>query len=213
MAAVKKSTSRANALPYTERKSRDILVAAKKLFFERGVEAVTIEEIAEAAGVAKTTIYYKFGRKEDVFAAVFDLMGEEAMAHFPGDVDTTAPLRETLLNLCRRLMTALANRELMGPEPLFLLEAKRKPELGRQFFEMGPGRMRSALQNLIQDWADQGKLEVRDAREAAEDLSVLCQGFLPIEIQVFPDLTLSEEEIEARVTRGVDKFLRIYQAA
>ncbi|MBW4710840.1 TetR/AcrR family transcriptional regulator [Roseobacter sp. YSTF-M11] len=213
MAVVKKNAKAADALPYKERKTRDILVAARKLFFEHGVEAVTIEEIAEAAGVAKTTIYYKFGRKEDVFAAVFDQLGEDAVADFPGEIDRNACPRETLLNLCRQLVTALANRELMGPEPLFLLEAKRKPELGRKFFEMGPGRMRTALQDLIQMWVDQGKLQVEDTKEAAEDLSVLCQGLLPIELQIFPDLKLSEEEIEHRVTRGVDKFLKIYGAA
>ena len=213
MASAEKGAKGSNALPYAKRKSRDILVAARKLFFERGLEAVTIEEIAEAAGVAKTTIYYKFGRKEDVFAAVFDLLGEDAVAHFPGHVDPEAPLRETLLKLCRQLVTALANRELIGPEPLFLLEAKRRPELGRRFFEMGPGRMRSALQDLIQHWASQGKLEVDDCKEAAEDLSVLCQGLLPIELQIFPDLALSEDQIEHRVTRGVDKFLLIYGVA
>ncbi len=210
MAVAKKSKMTADALPYKERKTRDILRAARKLFFEHGVEAVTIEEIAEAAGVAKTTIYYKFGRKEDVFAAVFDQLGEDAVADFPGQVDLEACPRETLLKLCRQLVTALANRELMGPEPLFLLEAKRKPELGRKFFEMGPGRMRAALQDLIQVWVDQGKLKVEDTKEAAEDLSVLCQGLLPIELQIFPNLTLSKEDIEHRVTRGVNKFLKIY---
>ena len=210
MAVAKKNTKSPDVLPYKERKTRDILRAARKLFFEHGVEAVTIEEIAEAAGVAKTTIYYKFGRKEDVFNAVFEHLGEDAVADFPGEIDPDACPRETLLKLCRRLVTALANRELMGPEPLFLLEAKRKPELGRKFFEMGPGRMRAALQDLIQMWVNQGKLQVEDTKEAAEDLSALCQGLLPIELQIFPDLKLSEEEIEHRVTRGVDKFLRIY---
>lgn len=213
MAARKKISGKGDdALPYAERKSRDILVAARDLFFRRGVEAVTVEEIAEAAGVAKTTIYYKFGRKEDVFAAVFDQLGENAVAGFPGDVDLDAPPRDTLLRLCTQLMTALANRELMGPEPLFLLEAKRNPELGRRFFEMGPGRMRSALEDIIGAWADRGHLDVPDTKEAAEDLAVLCQGLLPIELQIFPDLTLSEDEVAHRVIRGVDKFLAIYGA-
>lgn len=200
------------ALSYAERKSRDILVAARDLFFARGVEAVTVEEIAEAAGVAKTTIYYKFGRKEDVFNAVFDQLGETAVADFPGTIDLDAPPRETLMRLCSQLMTALANRELMGPEPLFLLEAKRNPELGRRFFDMGPGRMRSALEDIIQAWVERGYLDVPDTKEAAEDLAVLCQGLLPIELQIFPDLKLSKDEVEHRVVRGVDKFLAIYGA-
>ncbi|MEL7218448.1 MAG: TetR/AcrR family transcriptional regulator C-terminal domain-containing protein, partial [Pseudomonadota bacterium] len=107
---------------------------------------------------------------------------------------------------------APGKRELMGPEPVFLLEAKRNPDLGRKYFEMGPARMRGVLEDIIQAWVDRGHLKVADTKEAAEDLAMLCQGFLPIELQIFPDLTLTDDEIEHRVVRGVDKFLKIYRS-
>lgn len=212
MGTRKKKSVSDTAMPYPERKSRDILVAARDLFFERGVEAVTLEEIAEAAGVAKTTVYYKFGRKQDVFDAVFEQLGESAIDNIPGEIDPEMPVRDALIQVCMGLMTAMANRELMGPEPVFLLEAKRRPELGRKFFEMGPGRMHAALRDLIAGWAKRGLLNVQDAHEAAEDLAVLCQGLLPIELQIDPKLTLTDEQVSDRVVRGVDKFLRLYAA-
>ncbi|MBV6657632.1 MAG: TetR/AcrR family transcriptional regulator [Devosiaceae bacterium] len=210
MGAEKMALDASEALPYRERKSRDILVAARKLFFDRGLEAVSIEEIADAAGVAKTTIYYKFGRKQDIFDAVFEQLGEGAIDSIPGDIDPDMPVRDALIQICTGLMMAMANRELMGPEPVFLLEAKRKPELGRKFYELGPGRMHSAFQDLISGWADRGLLAVSDSYEAAEDLAVLCQGLLPIRLQSDPELTLSEAQVNERVERGVDKFLKLY---
>ncbi|MCU7729025.1 TetR/AcrR family transcriptional regulator [Actinoplanes sp. KI2] len=48
---------------------------ATMLFFERGFEAVSVAEIAEAAGVSKMTVFNYFPRKEDMF---FDRVPEFA---------------------------------------------------------------------------------------------------------------------------------------
>jgi AcrR family transcriptional regulator len=41
-----------------------VLVAADRLFYDRGIRAVGVDAIAEAAGVTKRTLYYHFPTKE-----------------------------------------------------------------------------------------------------------------------------------------------------
>lgn len=49
-----------------------ILVEAERLFAERGVEAVSMRDIAKSAGVSVALLTYHFATKENLYHAVFD---------------------------------------------------------------------------------------------------------------------------------------------
>lgn len=64
----------------TEFRTGEILAAARRLLQNRGVDTVTMEEIAAVAGVAKGTIYLYFQGKEDLIQALITQVGEQMMA-------------------------------------------------------------------------------------------------------------------------------------
>jgi AcrR family transcriptional regulator len=49
-----------------------ILDAARRLFAERGVERVSLEAVAHAAGVSKATLFRRFGDRQSLFLALLD---------------------------------------------------------------------------------------------------------------------------------------------
>ncbi|MQY07023.1 TetR/AcrR family transcriptional regulator [Actinomadura macrotermitis] len=49
-----------------------LFAAAIELIAERGFAATTVDQIAERAGVAKGTVYYNFGSKAAMFAALLE---------------------------------------------------------------------------------------------------------------------------------------------
>ncbi|SHM03419.1 TetR/AcrR family transcriptional regulator [Chryseobacterium polytrichastri] len=49
-----------------------VITAAQKLFQERGLGMVTMEDVAKAVGKGKSTLYYYFKSKEEIFNAVLD---------------------------------------------------------------------------------------------------------------------------------------------
>jgi AcrR family transcriptional regulator len=54
----------------------EILAAARRLMDEKGVEALTMDEIAQAAGVAKGTLYLYFQSKDELIQALLSQVGE-----------------------------------------------------------------------------------------------------------------------------------------
>ncbi|WP_415025017.1 TetR/AcrR family transcriptional regulator [Bradyrhizobium sp.] len=67
---------------------------ATRLFFERGFDQVTIDEIAEAADVGRMTVFNHFPRKEDLFFDREQEMREIAFAAVQNrDVDIS-PIKE-----------------------------------------------------------------------------------------------------------------------
>jgi AcrR family transcriptional regulator len=61
-------------LPRDER-ARQLLEVAESVFASRGVQAASMEEIAEAAGVTKPILYDHFGSKDRLIAAVVERAG------------------------------------------------------------------------------------------------------------------------------------------
>ncbi|SHF66262.1 transcriptional regulator, TetR family [Kaistia soli DSM 19436] len=94
----------------TDRRSRKRLATrqaisnvATKLFWERGFDAVTVDEIAEAADVGRMTVFNHFPRKEDMF---FDreAEGREVLRTALRSRDNGVAPIEALRDLAHRLV-------------------------------------------------------------------------------------------------------------
>jgi AcrR family transcriptional regulator len=70
-----------------------ILKAARRLFGERGFAATTMDDIAEAAHVAKGAVYHHFTTKEALFEAVFEAVSHDIML----DIERAARTEKDML--------------------------------------------------------------------------------------------------------------------
>ena len=81
------------------RNRRRVLAAARRLFVERGVANVTMEEVARAAGVGKGTVFHRFGDRAGLALALVDDRErelQEAVLHGDPPLGPGAPPRERL---------------------------------------------------------------------------------------------------------------------
>ncbi len=74
-----------------------IIRAAQDLFKQYGISKTTMEDIAKKAGKAKSTLYYYFKNKEEIFLAVANKEGEEATVYIDEQVDKCKTATEKIL--------------------------------------------------------------------------------------------------------------------
>src|SRR5437660_6023800 len=86
---------------------RQILTAAKELFFAKGYKGVSMKEIAGVVQVTPAALYYHFPRgKEDLFTKMIQtLFVEEGVAGMDQVLGTTHDLRERLNLFTASLLT------------------------------------------------------------------------------------------------------------
>ncbi|HET6273977.1 MAG TPA: TetR/AcrR family transcriptional regulator [Bacteroidota bacterium] len=72
-----------------EQRREEIITAAQKVFFEKGLPAATMDEIAEAAELSKGTLYLYYKSKEDLYLAVM-MRGSEIMYQMFLEASTTS---------------------------------------------------------------------------------------------------------------------------
>jgi len=82
-----------------EARRAEILDAAEKVFFGKGLAQATMDEIASEAELGKSTLYLYYKSKEDLYLAVM-MRGSELMYNlFREAVDTNAPILQRIRNL------------------------------------------------------------------------------------------------------------------
>ncbi|MGO8185175.1 TetR/AcrR family transcriptional regulator [Rhizobium leguminosarum] len=67
-----------HAIPTRER----IISAAAKLFYNEGIRSVSVDAVAEEAGVTKRTLYYHFASKDDLIGAHLEARDQPNLALF-----------------------------------------------------------------------------------------------------------------------------------
>ncbi|MCW3041611.1 MAG: regulatory protein TetR [Solirubrobacterales bacterium] len=104
------------AAPTPKKRTRDpnraakVLAAARRLFYERGFHAVTVDEIGEAAGATGAALYRYFSSKEEVLSTLFDEAQDRMLVAIPDPTDD--PIADVRTLVDRNLSITLEQREL-----------------------------------------------------------------------------------------------------
>ena len=197
------------------RKRRAILQAATTVFLRNGYLGTSMDEIAALAGVSKQTVYKHFTDKERLFSQIVTATVDELA---DPDHDEVLNLRDTgdlerdLRDFARRQLGAVMQPRLLQLRRLVIAEAGRFPQLGRLFYERGPGRTIDALAAMFQRLASRGVLELDDARIAAAHFNWLVMS-IPLNqaLLLGDDQPATPAELDSYADAGVRAFLAAYR--
>ncbi len=91
-------------------KQKQIMRVVEKLATNRRIHEITLDEVAEAAGVGKGTIYRYFADKDDLFFRVATSGFEELCELLKRTVPCDTSFTEKLLNACKQITKFFAAR-------------------------------------------------------------------------------------------------------
>jgi len=120
------------SLPATAQK---ILKAASSLLAEKGYEAVTLENVAAAAGVNKASIRYNFGNKAGLIIAIADALIHDECLRIVADTESVPEderLHAAMTGIRRMIVDANSFRGFFDILP----HAFRDPELRTRLFAL-----------------------------------------------------------------------------
>lgn len=191
--------------------SRDgIVAAATRLFLERGFGAVSMDELAAAAGVARRTLYNQFASKEEIFREMLQRVSGQLEQAFPPGIETQGDVEAVLRLVARMILKLHKNRDYLGFLRMVVADSRQFPWIAEAFASvMDPQTER--LVRLLAHLTSMGVLNCRNPTLAAHqfmgalnDLSLwpwmMGRARIPV-----PDEELVEETIRM--------FLEHYQAA
>jgi AcrR family transcriptional regulator len=195
------------------RKRRAILDAATTMFLRNGYRGTSMDEIAALAAVSKQTVYKHFADKERLFSEIVNSTVDETSDPVADEVsalDDSGDLEADLRDLARRQLAAVIQPRLMQLRRLVIAEAGRFPELGRTFYERGPGRTIAALAGAFERLAARGVLRLDDPLLAAAHFNWLVMSIPLNEAMLLGD---DEVAIPADLDRYADAGVRVFLAA
>ncbi|UTA48776.1 TetR/AcrR family transcriptional regulator [Simiduia sp. 21SJ11W-1] len=193
----------------SEEKRQQIIAAASHLFTEQGYLSTSMDQVAEAAGVSKQTVYSHFGTKDDLFRfCVEDRCIANAMHE--GVFNDDAPLREVLIHFAQHFQELIQSREAIQLCRLCATNAELHPEISQMFFAAGPARVEETLQGFLARKTQQGQLECDNIAMAAEQLLSLFKTHDHFKAMIGLPTENSAEQLQHYLERSVDMFLGFY---
>jgi TetR/AcrR family transcriptional repressor of mexJK operon len=187
-----------------------ILDAAKQLFALGGFADVSMDRIANEAGVSKLTIYSHFGDKEALFSEALRLQCEEMLPDDLFQINLNDTVQDQLKVIGRTFFDVSSNDAALSVHRIMLGHGNADGSLKRIFWEAGPERIYEVFSQFLQGWIDNGALDIPDITRAASQFFSLIKGDLHSRLMCKLCEQPSDEEIDAHIEATVSFFLRAY---
>jgi TetR/AcrR family transcriptional regulator, mexJK operon transcriptional repressor len=165
----------------TLRESEDrlqrLLEVAKRQFLSAGYRETSLEGIAREAGVAKKTLYSRFGSKAELFATILDTLRRSWIAELQGLVLESDRPEAVLETVALHLLQVGTRPDMIELYRLLMLDAHRFPELIRGYYDKRGGLSgMEPLSDYLRAAVAEDVLRIDDVALATEQFVYLVLG-------------------------------------
>lgn len=189
--------------------SREAIVeAAERLFLERGFGAVSMDELAEAAGLARRTLYNQFASKEEIFREMLLKVSGQLENAFPPGMETQGDVEDVLRLIARVILDLHENPEYLGFLRMVVADSRQFPWIAEEFAAV----MEPQSERLARYFAYQTTMGVLDCRNP----TLAAHQFMGMlnEFSLWPSMTgrgRAAVPTEDVVNESIRMFLHYYR--
>ncbi len=195
------------------RKYDQVIEGAREVFMADGFEGASVDTIARAAGVSKATLYSYFPDKRLLFMEVARCECHRQAEGAAELIASGAPPGEVLTEAGTRLVGFFLSDFGMRVFRICVAECDRFPEIGREFYDSGPGLVHRLLADYLCAAVARGELAIDDVDLAADQFAELCKADLFPRLMLGLRTEVSDEERRRVIDGAVGTFLARYGVA
>ena len=194
-------------------KRQQLMEGARRVFLERGFDGASVGDIVRAAGISKGTLYAYFPSKEKLFETlVFEDKRKQAEALCVFD-EADEDVGRVLTELGTSMNEMMIKPEHVAFVRIVIGAVGKFPEIGRAFYEAGPGYGIARLAQYLRRMTEKGRLQVAEPTRAAQQFLDLCKSGCHAQLLFGYAPAPTREEIARNVESAVNVFLKIYGRA
>ena len=156
-------------------KRKDIALSCKELFFQNGINDLTISQVAKTAGVGKGTIYEYFKNKEEIVFEIVNILLQEHNIDKKARIDSKSSSKEKIIEFfgvfyreedleLRQLYKEFVSISLSNPQKEMIEFQSQCSETYFKWFE-----------EILQEGIDKGELP-SSSKKLAKGLFVMGEG-------------------------------------
>ena len=159
--------------------SREVIVdAAERLFLERGFGAVSMDDLAEAAGVARRTLYNQFTSKEEIFREMLLRVSGQLENLLPPGIETQGDVEEVLRLIAHSILDLHRRPGYLGFFRMVVADSRQFPWIAEAFAAVMEPQM-ERLARYLAHLTTMGILDCRNPMLAAHQfMGVLNEFYL-----------------------------------
>jgi TetR/AcrR family transcriptional repressor of mexJK operon len=197
--------------PKDPEKRAALVEAAGQLFCQHGFDAVSLEAIAQAAGVSKLTIYSHFGDKDGLFTAAVEARCAAQLPHGLFELPDRLPVAEALRQIGQGFVDLVYSDDAIQlTRQMMAAQAGQSARLAQLYFQAGPKRALEEMEGFLTLAKARGELAIGDTHLAASQFFVLLKGLQHFRILLGIEPAPGPEARASHVERCVALFLRAY---
>ena len=114
--------------------SREAIVeAAERLFLERGFGSVSMDDLAEAASVARQTLYNQFSSKQEIFREMLLRVARQLEDALPPGIETQGDVEDVLGLVAGAILKLHKRPEYLGFLRMVAADSRQFPWIAEEF--------------------------------------------------------------------------------